>query len=281
MSSEQVVTPEVAEAPEPQPKSGRGLSSRWFLLIGAVIVFNIVALILVPPFPKEGAPGDACAFPVCFIKGTLEFPAPHVVWAPAGSTPPPANELVDVLPEHQLHDPHDVDRHGDRPRSSRSSWSAARSSSRAAPRTLRVVLRVPERLRDRHRRPAAKPYIPLFVAFFLLILFCNWSGLIPPVGRIEELRAPDQRRQHHARARARRASSTSSSRASASSAFGGYAGKFFPLVRVQERDRRRASSPCSSAWSSSCSSSSSRSRCRCVSSATSTAARSRSASSPR
>ena len=38
--------------------------------------------------------------------------------------------------------------------------------------------------------PGAKPYVPLFVAFFLLILFCNWIGLIPPVGRIEELRAP-------------------------------------------------------------------------------------------
>ncbi len=37
---------------------------------------------------------------------------------------------------------------------------------------------------------AAKPYIPLFASFFLLILFCNWVGLIPPVGRIDELRAP-------------------------------------------------------------------------------------------
>jgi len=37
---------------------------------------------------------------------------------------------------------------------------------------------------------AAKPYIPLFAAFFLLILFCNWSGLVPPVGRVEFLRAP-------------------------------------------------------------------------------------------
>ena len=33
--------------------------------------------------------------------------------------------------------------------------------------------------------PAARPYIPLFVAFFILILFSNWSGLVPPVGRIE------------------------------------------------------------------------------------------------
>src|SRR5207344_1180753 len=88
----------VPQAPEPQPKRGRGLSSRWFTLIGAVIVLNIVAFILVPPFPKGGQPGEACAFPVCFINGTLEFPAPHVVWAPEGSTPPPANALIVFYP---------------------------------------------------------------------------------------------------------------------------------------------------------------------------------------
>jgi F-type H+-transporting ATPase subunit a len=37
---------------------------------------------------------------------------------------------------------------------------------------------------------AAKPYIPLFIAFFLLIVFSNWIGLVPPVGRVELLRAP-------------------------------------------------------------------------------------------
>ena len=37
---------------------------------------------------------------------------------------------------------------------------------------------------------AAKPYIPLFIAFFMLILFSNWSGLLPLVGRVEWLRAP-------------------------------------------------------------------------------------------
>jgi F-type H+-transporting ATPase subunit a len=36
----------------------------------------------------------------------------------------------------------------------------------------------------------AAHHIPIYAAFFLLILFCNWSGLIPPVGKIEELRAP-------------------------------------------------------------------------------------------
>ena len=37
---------------------------------------------------------------------------------------------------------------------------------------------------------AASPYVPLFAAFFILILAFNWSGLIPVVGRVEFLRAP-------------------------------------------------------------------------------------------
>ena len=32
--------------------------------------------------------------------------------------------------------------------------------------------------------------MPVYAGFFILILFCNWSGLVPPVGKIEELRAP-------------------------------------------------------------------------------------------
>ncbi len=32
--------------------------------------------------------------------------------------------------------------------------------------------------------------MPIFAAFFLFILLCNWSGLIPPVGKIETFRAP-------------------------------------------------------------------------------------------
>jgi F-type H+-transporting ATPase subunit a len=38
--------------------------------------------------------------------------------------------------------------------------------------------------------PAARPYIPIFAAAFLLILFDNWIGLVPPVGKIDLLRAP-------------------------------------------------------------------------------------------
>jgi len=36
----------------------------------------------------------------------------------------------------------------------------------------------------------AARYIPLFSAFFVLILVFNWSGLVPPVGLADGLRAP-------------------------------------------------------------------------------------------
>ncbi len=190
MSSEQVVTDEVPQAPEPQPKRGRGLSPRWFTLIGAVIVFNIVAFILVPPFPREGAPGDACAFPVCYIEGTLEFPAPHVVWAPSGSTAPAASELITWYPSISS--------------TILTMWIVmalvligaflmVRGSKLIPGRGQNVFEWFYEFLSDFGigiAGPAARPYIPLFAAFFLLILFSNWSGLVPPVGRIHELRAP-------------------------------------------------------------------------------------------
>jgi F-type H+-transporting ATPase subunit a len=190
VSSEQVVTPEVAEAPAPQPKSRRGLSSRWFLLIGGVIIFNILAVIFVPPFPKGGAPGDPCAFPVCYINGTLEFPAPHVVWAPAGSIPPKPNELITFYPSISS--------------TIVTMWLVMAVVLIGAILMVRGSTLIPRRGQNVFEwfyeflsdfgigiaGPTARPYIPLFAAFFILILFCNWSGLIPPIGRIEELRAP-------------------------------------------------------------------------------------------
>ena len=190
MSSEQVESRDVAEAPAPKPKSGRGLSSRWFLIIGAFVVFNILALILVPPFPKGGEPGDACAFPVCFIEGTLEFPAPEVIWAPEGSTAPPANQLIVFYPSIS--------------NTIFTMWIVmaivlvvsilmVRGSKLIPGRAQNVFEWFYEFLSDFGigiAGAAAKPYVPLFAAFFLLILFSNWSGLVPPVGRIHQLRAP-------------------------------------------------------------------------------------------
>ena len=99
MSIEQSASEEVAPAPEvPAKPAGRGVSQRWFLIIGAVIVANIAAFILFPPFPKGGEPGQECAYPACFINGTLEFPAPHVVWDFAPSSAPAAGDLITFHP---------------------------------------------------------------------------------------------------------------------------------------------------------------------------------------
>jgi F-type H+-transporting ATPase subunit a len=38
--------------------------------------------------------------------------------------------------------------------------------------------------------PRARRYVPIFVTFFLYIVLSNWSGLLPGVGRTEQLRAP-------------------------------------------------------------------------------------------
>jgi F-type H+-transporting ATPase subunit a len=186
VTSEQVVTPEIAEAPAPQPKKGRGLSQRWFLLIGGVILVNLSALVLFPPFPKDGAPGDACEYPACFINGTLEFPAAHTVFGPSA----PADALVTFTPSIS--------------NTIITQWIVmAFVLIGAIVMTRRLTLR-PRRLQNMFETfyetlgdfglgiagPTGRPYIPLFAAFFLLILFSNWIGLLPGVGRVEWLRAP-------------------------------------------------------------------------------------------
>jgi F-type H+-transporting ATPase subunit a len=189
---EQTAAEGAAQTPETPvtPPSRRGLSQRWFYLIGAVILINILAYVLVPPFPKGGSSGEDCPYPACFIDGTLEFPAPHVVWDFAPDSAPAAGDLVTFHPSI--------------------------SSTIVTMWIVMVVVLAGSILLVRGSKmipgggqnlfewfyefisgfgvgisgPAGAPYVPLFAAFFLLILFCNWSGLIPPVGRIDELRAP-------------------------------------------------------------------------------------------
>jgi F-type H+-transporting ATPase subunit a len=183
LSSEQV------SAQEPEPQSaprGRGLSARWFLLIGLVIIGNIAALILVPPFPREGSPGEACAFPVCFINGTLEFPAPHTVIGPTA----PADQLVTFTPSISS--------------TILTMWIVMVIVLAGAILLVRGGTLIPRRGQNAFEAiyeflsdfgvgiagPTARPYIPIFAAAFLLILFDNWIGLVPPVGKIDALRAP-------------------------------------------------------------------------------------------
>jgi len=187
VSSDQVET----LAPETAP-TGRGSSVRRLgLLAVAIVVLDVVALILLPPLPGGGTQGQACAYPTCFITSTLELPPPHTV--------------IDLDPAHPLASGSVVI--GVHPSISNTiltMWIVMAILIGLIFLATRGMRLVPGRLQNLIEfayeglenfgvgmgGPEARPYIPLFAGFFLLILFCNWSGLIPPIGKLEELRAP-------------------------------------------------------------------------------------------
>ena len=179
-----------ATASPAAPPSRRSTRSTVIGLVAAVLVLDALALLFVPPFPK-GEPGAECAFPVCFINGSLEFPPPHVVF--------------DLDPNHELPTGAVV-----------VGFDLSITSTILTMWIITAVLLVVVigltrglQLRPGGRQnliefayealsdfatslggPQARPYIPLFAALFIYILFSNWSGLVPPIGRVEELRAP-------------------------------------------------------------------------------------------
>jgi F-type H+-transporting ATPase subunit a len=174
---------------ESQLTGRRGVSKRTgiLLMLAAVILVDVLAFIVAPPY-EPANPGGECAFPVCFINGNLELPAPHVVWR-AAAGPAPADLITfDVSISSTIV----------------TMWLV----SGLVILTLFVLTRGRDMLPGRAQNaieyvyeliegfgmslggPAARPFITVFVGFFLYILFSNWSGLIPPIGKVEELRAP-------------------------------------------------------------------------------------------
>ena len=176
----------VAAAPAPRSRRRPTIIG----LIVAVIALDALALLFVPPFPK-GEPGAACAFPVCFINGSLEFPPPHVVYDFDPAHPLPSGAVV-------------VGFHPSITSTILTMWIVTAILLVAVIGLTRGLMLRPggrqnliefayETLSDFATSlggPSARPYIPLFAALFIYILFSNWSGLVPPVGRLEELRAP-------------------------------------------------------------------------------------------
>jgi F-type H+-transporting ATPase subunit a len=185
-----VTSDEPAAIETPTPKGGRSRRTNWLLIIGLAFVGNLLALLLFPPFPKGGEPGETCAYPVCFINGTLELPAPHVVINLTGEPLPEPPPLIQFSPTIT------------------STIITMWIISILLIITLVLLTRKREAVPGRAQNaiealydglqgfgmslggPAAKRYIPLFVTLFVYILACNWSGLLPFVGRIEYFRAP-------------------------------------------------------------------------------------------
>ena len=73
---------EATTAPAVAPKKrARGIPFRF--LIPAVIALDILAVVVVPPFPKGGQTGQACDFPSCFVQSAIELPPPSSrAWPP-------------------------------------------------------------------------------------------------------------------------------------------------------------------------------------------------------
>jgi F-type H+-transporting ATPase subunit a len=171
-----------------RPNGGRRFGIRSVVLAALAIVIVLDAIAFTAFFPSDPEnPSQPCAFPVCFINGTLEFPAPHVLIGPE----PPSGGLV-ITAEPSITS------------TIFTLWLVSGILIVAIVLMSRGGAGVPGRLQNIAEwayeslsnfgtsiaGPAARPYIPLFAAFFLLILFSNWVGLVPPVGRVEFLRAP-------------------------------------------------------------------------------------------
>jgi F-type H+-transporting ATPase subunit a len=163
--------------------------AKILLLLALVVVIDVAAFVVAPPLNKED-PAQACAFPVCFIEGNLELPAPHIVWRPGGDISAAPVDLItfDVSLTSTIV----------------TMWIVsilailllvAVSGGRKlvpgrAQNAMEAVYELLEGFATSLGGPGAKPFIPLFAGFFLYILLSNWSGLIPPIGKVVELRGP-------------------------------------------------------------------------------------------
>jgi F-type H+-transporting ATPase subunit a len=169
--------------------SRRRLNRRWLALIVAVLAIDVAALIVAPPPNKEN-PGEPCAFPACFITGALEFPAPHTVVDFAPESAPAADALVTFHPSIS--------------NTLLTMWIVMAIVIVGAALMVRGAKLIPGRAQNFFEwfyeflgdfgigiaGEAGRPYLPIFLGAFLLIVFDNWIGLVPPVGKIEQLRAP-------------------------------------------------------------------------------------------
>jgi len=166
----------------------RGLSQRNYilLLLALVFVVDALAMLFAAPYNPESSGGGECVYPVCFINGNLELPAPKVIYPADYSN----TSLITFEPSITS--------------TMITMWGVTIVTILALALMARGRAMVPGKAQNAIEHvwellegfatslggPQAKPYIPLFAGFFLFILFCNWSGLLPFIGKVEFLRAP-------------------------------------------------------------------------------------------
>ena len=168
-------------------------SFRPLILLGiAAIVVLIVSFVLVPPFePHTVVDGNGeFDYPADAINANFELPIPHVAFDIDPSTPIDHTSLLTFDPTISS--------------SLFTGWIVMAVIILLAIFLSRGVSLVPGKRQNALEYayeglanfatslggPGARKYVPIFVTFFLFILLSNWSGLLPFVGRTEQLRAP-------------------------------------------------------------------------------------------
>ena len=171
------------------------ISMRTILVaIGVLIPLNLAAFIFLPPFQKDDS-DQACTsldgisnIIGCLVNGTLHLPRPHEVWVAGGEKADYGLItfqisltdtlvtmfaltvlvlLVLVLVTRGRKDvPGFFQNFAEWAHESMSNWSIGMGGGKA------------------------RKYLPIFAAFFVLILAFNWSGLVPGIGYLPATRAP-------------------------------------------------------------------------------------------
>ena len=161
-------------------------------LVLGIVVLTIVGFLVSPPLGIDPITGEASrgapfSYPADAIKANFELPAPHVVW-PAGHVRPAGILTFDVsIPSTLL-----------------TGWivmavilvvafflsRSIRLSPSGRQNALEYVYEGLANFATSLGGPKARRYVPIFVTFFLYILLSNWSGLLPGVGKLQQLRAP-------------------------------------------------------------------------------------------
>jgi F-type H+-transporting ATPase subunit a len=191
LEPEKIEQNEEPTLPAQPAKKGRRLSPGKMLLFLAIgiVLLDILAVRFIPPLNPD-QPGTACPFPSCFVTSTIEMPPPAVV--------------IDLQPQTAPNPLPMVYFHPSISNTIFTMWIVMILILLVAFLATRGMKMIPGRLQNVIEwayefgcdfsiglaGEKARPYYPIFAGFFILILFSNWSGLVPPVGRVEWLRAP-------------------------------------------------------------------------------------------
>jgi len=174
-----------ASAPGAPSKRRRNILA----LLGSIVGLDILAFVFVPPFPV-GQPGTSVSGIGDLIAANLEFPSPHVVWDLAPGSPVASTSILFFHPSISA--------------PLLTMWIVIAVILVVGFLAVRRLTEVPGAVQNAVEfaweslenwaislgGQAARRHVPLFTAFFLFILFSNWSGLLPFFGKLEFLRAP-------------------------------------------------------------------------------------------